>query len=257
MLILSWQADTLRWGGTSGLDGTYRKFISVAAKCFAQILFTQTRKTTDPCSGFFLFRKDILKGVKLQPRGFKILIEILMRSKYNKVSQIPYTFLPRKNGESKATASQGMEFLKHLWFLFKTVPEAGRFYKFCLVGGSGVMVNLGLLFILVEYITLSKDSAWAIAITVSIISNFLLNSVFTYSDKKAVSNGENIQRLIYYYLLSLVVITLNFIIYKTGTTVGFHYMIAALMGILFSTLLSFFVINKLFNTSLSNKEKCF
>jgi len=180
-----------------------------------------------------------------------------MRSKYNKVSQIPYTFLPRKNGESKATASQGIEFLKHLWFLFKTIPEAGRFYKFCLVGGSGVIVNLGLLFIFVEYVKISKDSAWAIAITVSIMSNFLLNSIFTYSDKKTISNTENMQRIFYYYLLSFAVIILNFIIYKTGITVGFHYIVAALMGMLFSTLLSFFVINKLFNTSLNNKEKCF
>ncbi len=179
-----------------------------------------------------------------------------MRAEYNKVSQIPYTFLPRKNGESKATAFQGMEFLKHLWFLFKTIPEAGRFYKFCLVGGSGVIVNLGSLFILVEYVKINKDISWAIAITISIISNFLLNSVFTYSDKKA-SGTENMQRLVYYYLLSLVVMALNFTIYKTGITIGFHYIISALAGTLSSTLLSFFVINKLFNTSLNNKEKCF
>ncbi|MCK5510743.1 glycosyltransferase family 2 protein [Candidatus Parcubacteria bacterium] len=232
-------------GSAVGLDGAYRKFISIALRYFVQILFIQTRKTTDPGSGFFLFRKNILKNVKLQPRGFKILIEILMRAKYSKVSQIPYTFLPRKNEESKATMSQGIELLKHLWFIFTTVPEAGRFIKFCIVGGSGVIVNLGFLFVLVEYFDFNKNLAWLISVLLSIASNFILNNIFTYNDRKSSSHNQSIKRIIYYYLISLAVMIFNFAIYKFFMLLGFYYIVSAFIGILFSTFLNFILVTKI------------
>ncbi len=232
-------------GSAIGLDGMYRKFISIALRYFVQILFIQTRKTTDPGSGFFLFRKDILNGAELQPKGFKILIEILMRTKYNKVSQIPYTFLPRKNEESKATMSQGIELLKHLWFIFTTVPEAGRFIKFCIVGGTGVVVNLGVLFILVEYFSLGKNLSWFVAVVLSIASNFTLNNIFTYKDCNSSSYSESIKRVAYYYFISLGVMVFNFAIYRVGIFLGFHYMLAAFVGILFSTFLNFVLATKI------------
>lgn len=234
--------------------GIYRRLVSLGMKYFTQILFIPTRKTSDPLGGFFLFKKSLLEGRKLEPKGFKILVEILMRTKHQKVSEVPYTFLARENDDSKATLSQGVEFFKHLWYIFRTVPEAGRFLKFCLVGGSGVIVNLGVLYVLVEFFSSGKNSAWLIAVILSILSNFVLNNIFTYSDKKSPSRSESIKRLFYFYITSLLGMLLNFIVYRATMNLGLHYMLAALLGILAATFLNFYLATKVV-WRISSKEE--
>lgn len=224
--------------------GIYRRLVSLGMKYFTQILFIPTRKTSDPLGGFFLFKKSLLENKTLQPKGFKILVEILMRTDHQKVSEIPYVFLSRENDDSKATLGQGWEFFKHLWFIFRTVPEAGRFLKFCLVGGSGVIVNLGVLFVLVEFFSFGENTAWFFAVILSIFSNFILNNIFTYSDKKSPSRGESIRRLSYFYITSLFGMILNFLTYRASINLGLHYMLAALVGILAATFLNFYLATK-------------
>ena len=57
-----------------------------------------------------------------------------------------------------------------------------KFLKFCLVGASGVGVNLGVLALLSAFeVRTSYASAWAIEI--SIISNFLMNEVWTFKEQ--------------------------------------------------------------------------
>lgn len=108
-----------------GLGNFYRRFVSLGTKHLVQLVFTPTRLTSDPGSGFFIFRKSILSNVILEPRGFKILIEILMRGHYdrNKVFDFPYQFLYRKNNFRKASWRQGWEFFRHLWHIFHTTPQ--------------------------------------------------------------------------------------------------------------------------------------
>ena len=132
-------------GSLKTFYGIYRRLVSIGLRYFIQILFIPIRKTTDPGTGFFLFRKDLLEGITLNPKGFKILIELMMRTDPKKVSEVPFRFLARQNEVSKATVGEGIKFLKHIWLIFRTVPEAGRFIKFCIVGTSGVVVNLGIL----------------------------------------------------------------------------------------------------------------
>jgi len=55
----------------------------------------------DPLSGFMLFKKEILSGVKLNTYGFKIALEILVRTNSNKIREIPYLFVNREKGKSK------------------------------------------------------------------------------------------------------------------------------------------------------------
>ena len=160
-------------GKLTSFYGIYRRAVSLGLKYFTQILFIPTRETSDPLGGFFLFRKKILDGTEFYPKGFKILVEVLMRTKHGKDSEIPYKFLARENETSKATLNQGMEFLRHLWHIFKTIPEAARFLKFCIVGGSGVLVNLSVLALLVELYGFGKNISWLIAVVISIFIQLL------------------------------------------------------------------------------------
>ena len=232
-------------GSLKTFYGIYRRAVSIGLKYFTQILFIPARQTSDPLGGFFLLKKSILKDAKLYPRGFKISVEVLMRTKHNKVSEVPYTFRVRENDDSKATLKQGMEFFKHLWHIFKTVPEAARFLKFCIVGGSGVLVNLGILYGLVEFVNFGKNIAWAIAVVISIFTNYFLNSFFTYSDKKSETHNESMRRVIIYYLISFFTMFFNFLVYRSMMNFGFYYILSALGGIVAATILNFVLVTKL------------
>lgn len=65
-----------------------------------------------------------------------------------------------------------------------------RFLKFAIVGGSGVFVNLGIYAILTRGFGLvdslvGRNIAYAISVEISIITNFFLNDVWTFSDRRA------------------------------------------------------------------------
>jgi len=75
-----------------------RKILSFGATFLARLLFPEIR---DPVSGFFGFHKRILQGTKLKPRGYKILFEILGKSNWSRVVELPIKFIEREGGSSK------------------------------------------------------------------------------------------------------------------------------------------------------------
>ncbi len=231
----------IRGGDASGLGGIYRRLVSIGLKYFVNILFIPTRQTTDPGSGFFLFKADILKEASLDPRGFKILIEILMRANYQKVSEVPYKFLARENDDSKANFKQGAALFSQIWLILKSVPEARTFLKFCLVGFLGVLVNLSLLFYFVAYGSFPTRLAWLAAVSFTLIFNFLLNIFFTYKDKKMAKAQKSIQRVQYYYLSYIPSLAVNYIFFTLSLKIGLHFLLAGFVGILCVVLFNFLI----------------
>jgi dolichol-phosphate mannosyltransferase len=65
----------------------------------------------DPMSGFFLVRRTCVDDLTLQKRGFKILLEILVRGKVASVAEVPFTFGSRLVGTSKAGVRVAWEYL--------------------------------------------------------------------------------------------------------------------------------------------------
>ncbi len=101
-------------GSSAGLDGPARQLVSRGSRAAAVALFPRLRHCTDPMSGFFLFRRSVVENVELRPYGFKILLEILVRGEWSRLTEIPYAFEERAAGTSKADASQGVAYLRHL-----------------------------------------------------------------------------------------------------------------------------------------------
>ncbi len=79
-----------------------------------------------------------------------------------------------------------------------------RFIKFCQVGASGVLVNLGALAVFSEVLRLHLNLASALAIEVSIISNFLINEVWTFGDQRNLGQGGRARRAFRFHLVSIV-----------------------------------------------------
>lgn len=72
----------------------------------------------DPVSGFFFFRREVIDGVSLNPVGFKILLEILVRGRYSSVKEIPITFVDREGGKSKLNLKEYLFYVRHCLRLY-------------------------------------------------------------------------------------------------------------------------------------------
>mgnify|MGYP001618546185 FL=1 len=58
-------------------------------------------RVSDATSGYFLFHGSLMRSLLLQPRGFKILLEVLVRGNVRAVQEVPYVFQDRLHGSSK------------------------------------------------------------------------------------------------------------------------------------------------------------
>ena len=72
----------------------------------------------DPMSGFFILRREVIDGVSLIPRGFKILLEILVKGRYKKVIEYPFVFKDRVHGVSKLNPRTYLDFSEQLLDLY-------------------------------------------------------------------------------------------------------------------------------------------
>jgi dolichol-phosphate mannosyltransferase len=68
----------------------------------------------DVTSGFFLIRRDLARGVEISAGGFKICLELLIRSAPKLVIEVPYVFAGRTAGESKMNLAEATGYLKQL-----------------------------------------------------------------------------------------------------------------------------------------------
>jgi dolichol-phosphate mannosyltransferase len=100
-------------GGTEDWNFT-RKMVSRMATLFAHLLVSRSRKVSDPMSGYFALNRRILRGVKLNPSGYKILLEILAKAKFRKVTEVPYVFVARRKGASKLGSGEILAYLRLL-----------------------------------------------------------------------------------------------------------------------------------------------
>jgi dolichol-phosphate mannosyltransferase len=101
--------------GGVGDFGPVRKAVSQGAASLARLFFPKRLlDVSDPMSGLFLVRRERLVFEELRPHGFKILLELLVRSGPLQVAEVPYTFGERVAGESKASMREGCRYLMHL-----------------------------------------------------------------------------------------------------------------------------------------------
>ena len=223
-------------GGSEGWSAS-RKIISKGSKLLAQVLLPAARGIKDPLSGFFLLRKEVIDGVELSPTGYKILLEVLVKGKATEVAEVPYIFKVRERGTSNLTSGEGIRYLKHLTRLTGLQAGAMRFLKFSLVGLSGVLVNEGLLWLLTENLGLYYLLSAAIAVETAIITNFILNDIWTFRDRRTSGNRSLLGRGLKFNLVSLGGLGINIAILWTVTeVVGISYLISNLIGIAGATL---------------------
>lgn len=162
-------------GGVLGW-GMGRRATSWGATLLARPL-TMVR---DPMSGYFLFDRTLLQGRFLQPVGYKVLLELLVRARPARVVEVPFLFADRTAGASKLGARLYLTYLRHLCGLYgarmRLLGQAGRFV---LVGALGVVVNLALLWGLV-LLGVAPLPAAVGAFALAVSCNFALHRTWTF-----------------------------------------------------------------------------
>jgi dolichol-phosphate mannosyltransferase len=135
-------------------------------------------------SGFFLVRRSAIESVEMRPAGYKILIEVLGRGRVRWISEAGYVFRERAAGASKATAAVYLHYLVHLARLRRDTLLASRFVRFAAVGLSGVLVDMGLLYVLSDPHSLGwgLTRSKLIAAEAAIVNNFFWNDAWTFGD---------------------------------------------------------------------------
>jgi putative flippase GtrA len=227
-------------GDSSGLSGLQRVAVSGAATGLAKVAFpVRLRHVSDPMSGYFAVQRSALDLAALRPDGFKILMEILVRTPGLEPAEVGFEFQDRFAGQSKASLAEGLRFGRHVARLSlsrlsprnKTTRKAMGFGA---VGASGLIVNSMAMWLLADPATLGANYliAAVVATQVSTTWNFVLTDSVVYRGEKLLgparryltfSAASNLTLLVRVPLLAALVGGL-----------GMHYLTANLITLLLS-----------------------
>jgi dolichol-phosphate mannosyltransferase len=157
-----------------------------AASQFANALGKKALKAevSDPVSGFFMIRREAIDRVadQLEPSGFKILFDIIAsQPEPLRVRELPYAFAAREAGVSKLDNRVALEYLGLVASKLSRGLFSPRIIFFGLVGLSGVAIHMGVLWAAQG---LGFAIAQAMAGTTAMTSNYFINNVITYRDKR-------------------------------------------------------------------------
>ena len=112
--------------------------------------------------------------------------------------------------------------------------------KYYSVGGSGVLVNLGILYALTDFMGLWYIASQVIAISISISSNFLFNRFWTFSG--SIQEQRNSVMYVKFIIVSLIGMGIQLgITFALVENIALYYMYAAGIGIVVAGAINYVV----------------
>lgn len=204
-------------------DRFSRKMISYLANKMVNLSFHP--QINDTTSGFRVYSKKAYKYLANQDNikpGYTGQVDILERliTAGFKCAEYPIDFSPRQKGVSKLRL---MDMVDFFWF----VITRGNLLKYALVGISGILVNEMILYLLHSFHPILAD---LVAIEVSITTNFFLNDLWTFRNRR--KKFGIAKRLVLHNIFSFIPGAVNFIFYFSLYLRGFEYLDANLLGII-------------------------
>ncbi|OGQ17314.1 MAG: hypothetical protein A2138_25705 [Deltaproteobacteria bacterium RBG_16_71_12] len=222
-------------GSTSDDWGLFRWLNSRVATLLARP-FTNAR---DPMAGFFAIRRSSFeRGRELNPIGYKIGLELLVKCGCERVVEKPIHFEDRIHGESKLTLRQQLLYLQHLrrLFIFK-FGVWSHLLQFLVVGALGTLVNLAVVTALLWAGLTARPSILA-GIGVSVCFNFVLNRRFSFSYAR---HGSWLRQAVGFVAASSIGAAINYAVAVAalGIRADLPPQVAALFGIAAGTAFNF------------------
>ncbi len=230
-------------GGTADNWSRRRLLQSRLANSLARWLVGHHGGIKDQTSGFKALRSSALAKISLEQvsaSGYVFQVNLLhafAKAGY-KLAEVPIIFADRTKGKSKLRLRDVVEFL-YLTYRLNPDSTVRRLVRFGFVGAVGTLVNLGVLFLLVQGLGAQVLLAVAIAIEVSIVSNFFMNHLFTFRFHRAGrldSTATVATKLVRYNFITLGGAAISYLVFLACYKwLGWHYIISDLIAIIVAT----------------------
>ena len=200
-----------------------RRVLSRGAQTVGLLLLPRVvGRVSDPMSGYFMVQREAFAGPLLNPKGYKILLEVLGRGTIDTIAEVGYVFQERQEGASKVTWRQYIDYIHHLLRLrlggrlsqlHQRFPMQ-RFVRFGVVGLSGVVVDMVILYLLHSTLGLPLTRSKIGAAEVAIINNFIWNDAWTFADVSMLQRGwsARLKRFLKFNLVCLAGLVLNVLV---------------------------------------------
>lgn len=196
-------------GGSMPEDwGPWRKFLSFMGNCVARVVLSPKYK--DWTSGFRMTRKTLLQ--KALPKRFlskdyayKLHLFWALHKHKARIAEFPIAFVNRQKGVSKLPSNSIADSLRVVFTL--RYWELKRYFKMCLVGLSGMMLQLLIYNLLRNHLPLLIANQ--IAIVSAIANNFILNNQFTFKERQFFQNAGKLKAFAFFASYSVAMIALQ------------------------------------------------
>ncbi len=176
--------------------GISRKLMSYFGNFYIRVVWLKF-KLHDVTTGFRLTKvKGVLDKIDLdnlmEPTRFAYKVDLLFQSVKNakKTVEVPLKFAPRTQEKSKFDIKEMIASFKVATIL--GIKDKQRFIKFGTVGFIGYLVNAFGLWLFAR-LAFPEAAIWAVATELAIISNFVLNNIWTFKQEKI----KGIKRILY------------------------------------------------------------
>ena len=199
---------------------------------------------SDPMAGFFATDRRLLPDLQtLQPIGYKIALELMVRGKL-RLKELPIDFRDRSQGSSKMNWRQQLNYLRHLYRLYRyKFGGPARLLCFVLVGATGLVIDvtgyLGLQWIGFEHRLARFLSFWP-----AVTWNWRLNRSFTFGERPRQPRVRQWGKFVASSLVGLSVNVGSYTLLTSYVDVFASYRLLALLsGVLLGTLVNFLLAN--------------
>lgn len=214
-----------------------RRFISK----FSGLLARGLTRLSDPTSGFMAIRRSALKGIILDPVGWKIVLEVIVKTGAI-FQEVPIIFLDRQTGASKLNTRVQTQYIAHLWklYLFR-YPVFFQFLKFCIVGFCGLLVDMAVLIGIVELGHLDPRVAAVFAFLCAVSANYALNRFWTFNTARATRVATSYARFVavcvtgFFIRIGVMHLLIEFL----DMGLGYRYVLASIIGIFVAMIFNF------------------
>jgi len=168
----------------------------------------------DCTSGYRVIKKEVLEKCQLSAfptKGYSfqswLICELLRKGAV--IKEMPIIFKKRLTGDSKLTFRDQLEFLVNIVRI--RFANSEEFVNYCLVGASGVVVNLSVYYSLTRFLDINVLLSSPIAIEASLLTNFLLHNYWTFRDRR--TKKTLVSRLLSFHVVAGVAGLINYLMF--------------------------------------------
>ena len=226
-------------GGTTDEEWSWKRKLNSKV---ATLMARPFCRVSDPLAGYFALPRAVFeRSESLNPVGYKIGLELIVKCGCTRIAELPINFSNRRFGQSKLGLREQINYLRHLKrladFRFGGWSQLGQF---CVVGASGMAVDL-LIYALLLRGGVALPAARALAIFIAMSWNFAINRRVSFSASRF---GRPIIEQYFFWLASSglgAVTSWSIAVALTSFTKFFawHVFIAATLGIVAGSLINF------------------